>query len=144
MIDLRRLRADPEGVKAAIARRGEDVTPLDRVVELDERQRQLGVERDAVRNEVKGISRQVGDLHKEGRGDEAAELQDRSRDLGDRADALADEVESLGSEIREVLLRVPNTPSPDCPDGLTPEENPVVRQVGADPDSFPGHQRVPR
>ena len=143
MIDLRRLRADPEGVKAAIARRGEDVTPLDRVVELDERQRQLGVERDAVRNEVKGISRQVGDLHKEGRGDEAAELQDRSRDLGDRADALADEVESLGSEIREVLLRVPNTPSPDCPDGLTPEENPVVRQVGADPDSFPGHQRVP-
>ena len=49
MIDLRRLRADPEGVKAAIARRGEDVTPLDRVVELDERQRQLGVERDAVR-----------------------------------------------------------------------------------------------
>ena len=143
MIDLRRLRADPEGVKAAIARRGEDVTPLDRVVELDERQRQLGVERDAVRNEVKGISRQVGDLHKEGRGDEAAELQDRSRDLGDRADALADEGESLGSEIREVLLRVPNTPSPDCPDGLTPEENPVVRQVGADPDSFPGHQRVP-
>ena len=143
MLDLRRLRADPEGVKAAIARRGEDVTPLDRVVELDERQRQLGVERDAVRNEVKGISRQVGDLHKEGRGDEAAELQDRSRDLGDRADALADEVESLGSEIREGLLRVPNTPSPDCPDGLTPEENPVVRQVGADPDSFPGHQRVP-
>ncbi len=137
MIDLRRLRADPEGVKAAIARRGEDVTPLDRVVELDERQRQLGVERDAVRNEVKGISRQVGDLHKEGRGDEAAELQDRSRDLGDRADALADEVESLGSEIREVLLRVPNTPSPDCPDGLTPEENPVVRQVGADPESKP-------
>ena len=143
MIDLRRLRADPEGVKAAIARRGEDVTPLDRVVELDERQRQLGVERDAVRNEVKGISRQVGDLHKEGRGDEAAELQDRSRDLGDRADALADAGEALGSEIREGLLRVPNTPSPDCPDGLTPEENPVVRQVGADPDSFPGHQRVP-
>ena len=143
MIDVRRLRADPDGVKAAIARRGEDVASLDRVLELDERQRRLAEERDAVRNEVKGISRSVGDLHKEGRGDEAAELQSRSRDLGDRADAIAGEVDGLASEIREILLQVPNTPSPDCPDGLTPEENPVIRQVGADLDSFPEHQRVP-
>ena len=143
MIDVRRLRADPDGVKAAIARRGEDVASLDRVLELDERQRRLAEERDAVRNEVKGISRSVGDLHKEGRGDEAAELQSRSRDLGDRADAIAGEVDGLASEIREILLQVPNTPAPDCPDGLTPEENPVIRQVGADLDSFPEHQRVP-
>ncbi|MCP4845258.1 MAG: serine--tRNA ligase [Actinomycetia bacterium] len=143
MIDVRRLRADPDGVKAAIARRGEDVASLDRVLELDERQRQLAEERDAVRNEVKGISRSVGDLHKEGRGDEAAELQSRSRDLGDRADAIACEADGLASEIREILLQVPNTPAPDCPDGLTPEENPVIRQVGADLDSFPEHQRVP-
>ncbi len=143
MIDVRRLRADPDGVKAAIARRGEDVASLDRVLELDERQRRLAEERDAVRNEVKGISRSVGDLHKEGRGDEAAELQSRSRDLGDRADAIACEVDGLASEIREILLQVPNTPAPDCPDGLTPEENPVIRQVGADLDSFPEHQRVP-
>lgn len=143
MIDVRRLRADPDGVKAAIARRGEDVASLDRVLELDERQRRLAEERDAVRNEVKGISRSVGDLHKEGRGDEAAELQSRSRDLGDRADAIACEADGLASEIREILLQVPNTPAPDCPDGLTPEENPVIRQVGADLDSFPEHQRVP-
>ena len=143
MIDVRRLRADPDGVKAAIARRGEDVASLDRVLELDERQRRLAEERDAVRNEVKGISRSVGDLHKEGRGDEAAELQSRSRDLGDRADAIAGEADGLASEIREILLQVPNTPAPDCPDGLTPEENPVIRQVGADLDSFPEHQRVP-
>ena len=143
MIDVRRMRADPDGVKAAIARRGEDVASLDRVLELDERQRRLAEERDAVRNEVKGISRSVGDLHKEGRGDEAAELQSRSRDLGDRADAIACEADGLASEIREILLQVPNTPAPDCPDGLTPEENPVIRQVGADLDSFPEHQRVP-
>jgi len=143
MIDVRRLRADPDGVKAAIARRGEGVASLDRVLELDERQRRLAEERDAVRNEVKGISRSVGDLHKEGRGDEAAELQSRSRDLGDRADAIACEADGLASEIREILLQVPNTPAPDCPDGLTPEENPVIRQVGADLDSFPEHQRVP-
>ncbi len=143
MIDVRRLRADPDGVKTAIARRGEDVASLDRVLELDERQRRLAEERDAVRNEVKGISRSVGDLHKEGRGDEAAELQSRSRDLGDRADAIACEADGLASEIREILLQVPNTPAPDCPDGLTPEENPVIRQVGADLDSFPEHQRVP-
>ena len=142
MIDVKLLRADAEAVKAAIARRGEDVSPLDRVVEMDVRQRQAAEERDALRNEQKGLSRQVGDLHKQGRADEAGELQAQSRELGDRADALDAEVEDLVSQVREILLRIPNVPSPDCPDGLTPEENPVVRQVG-DLDGFADHQRVP-
>ena len=81
MIDIRLLRSDPEAVKAAIARRGEDTTGLDRAVELDAGQRALAEERDRLRNEVNTISREVGGLHRDGRADEAAELQARSREL---------------------------------------------------------------
>ncbi|MDP6868512.1 MAG: serine--tRNA ligase, partial [Acidimicrobiales bacterium] len=143
MIDIRLLRTDPDAVKAAIARRGEDTSGLDRVVELDARQRQLAEERDDVRNEVNTISKEVGGLHRDGKADEAAELQAQSRELGAREEALSTEVDGLAEEIREILLRVPNIPSDDTPEGLTEADNVVVRHEHWDPDAYGGHQRVP-
>ena len=143
MIDIRLLRSDPEAVKAALVRRGEDTSGLDRIIELDARQRALAEERDQVRNEVNTISKEVGGLHRDGKADEAAELQARSRGLGEREDALAGEVEMLAGEIRDVLLRVPNLPSADAPDGLTEADNVLVRHEHWDPDAYGEHQRVP-
>lgn len=143
MIDIRLLRTDPDAVKAAVARRGEDTAGLDRVVELDARQRQLAEERDQVRNEVNTISKQVGGLHRDGKADEAAELQARSRELGAREEALADEVDGLADEIRDILLRVPNIPSADAPEGLGEADNVLVRHEHWDPDAYGEHQRVP-
>ena len=143
MIDIRLLRTDSDAVKAAIARRGEDTSGLDRVVELDAQQRQLAEERDDVRNEVNTISKEVGGLHRDGKADEAAELQAQSRELGAREEALSTEVDGLADEIREILLRVPNIPSEDTPEGLTEADNVVVRHEHWDPDAYGEHQRVP-
>ena len=143
MIDIRLLRTDPEAVKAAIARRGEDTSGLDRVVELDAQQRQLAEERDQVRNEVNTISKEVGGLHRDGKAEEAAELQAQSRELGAREEALSAEVDGLADEIREILLRVPNIPSEHTPEGLTEADNVVVRHEHWDPDAYGEHQRVP-
>ncbi|HAQ23147.1 MAG TPA: serine--tRNA ligase [Acidimicrobiaceae bacterium] len=143
MIDIRLLRIEPEAVKAAISRRGEDASVLDRVVQLDIRQRSLAEERDQIRNEVNKISKQVGGLHRDGKTDEAAELQVRSRELGVREDELAAEVDSLAFEIREILLRVPNMPADETPDGLSEQENVLVRHENWNPDAYGEHQRVP-
>ncbi len=143
MIDIRLLRSDPEAVKAALARRGEDTSGLDQIIELDARQRALAEERDQVRNEVNTISKEVGGLHRDGKAAEAVELQARSRDLGDREDTLASEVDMLADEIRDALLRVPNLPSADAPDGLTEANNVLVRHEHWDPDAYGEHQRVP-
>ncbi|NIR36820.1 MAG: serine--tRNA ligase, partial [Actinobacteria bacterium] len=83
MLDIRLIRDDPEAVKAGIARRGEDPAAIDEVVDLDVRARAIGTERDDIRAEINQLSTQVGALHKEGRGDEAAALQERSRALGE-------------------------------------------------------------
>ena len=143
MIDIRLLRTDPQAVKAAIARRGEDPSGLDRLVELDAQQRQLAEERDQVRNEVNTISKEVGGLHRDGKAEEAAELQAQSRELGAREEALSAEVDGLAAEIREILLRVPNIPSEHAPEGLTEADNVVVRHEHWDPDAYGEHQRVP-
>ena len=142
MLDIRQLRADPDAVKAAAGRRGEDPSLLDEVIALDEQQRAAGRQADELRAEVKRISKEVGALHSAGRGDDAAGLQDRSRELGGQAQARAAEADELADQIRHRLLMVGNLPAEDCPDGSGPDDNVVAKAVG-DPRSAGDHQRVP-
>ena len=143
MIDVRLLRAEPDAVKQGLARRNIEVTEVDQVRDLDARQRQLGVERDDLRNRIKGLSAEVGALHREGRGDEAADRQAESRLLGEKEKAVATEGDLVASEIRELLLRIPNLPHADSPTGSTDADNPVVRIVGLDANAYAEHQRIP-
>lgn len=142
MLDIRQLRADPDAVKAAAGRRGEDPGLLDEVIALDEQQRAAARQADELRAEVKRISKEVGALRSAGRGDDAAGLQDRSRELGGQAQARAAEADELAEQIRQRLLMVGNLPAEDCPDGSGPGDNVVAKAVG-DPDSAGDHQRVP-
>lgn len=142
MLDIRQLRADPDAVKAAAGRRGEDPDLLDEVIALDEQQRAAARQADELRAEVKRISKEVGALRSAGRGDEAAGLQDRSRELGGQAQDRAAEADELAEQIRQRLLMVGNLPAEDCPDGSGPDDNVVAKAVG-DPESAGDHQRVP-
>ena len=143
MLNLRQLRAEPDTVKAAVARRGEPIAPLDQVIVHDERRRATVSEADELRAEVKRISAEVGALHRAGRAGEAEGLRARSRELGARIDELAAEAEQLSEWIRRILLFVPNLPAEDCPDGSGPDDNVVVRTVGYDPGAYGEHQRTP-
>jgi seryl-tRNA synthetase len=143
MLDIRRIRTEPAEVKAALARRGIATDDIDRVIELDERVRAVAAERDELRHQIKSLSKQVGVLHKEGRAGEAAEAQAESRRLGEREQELAATSTEAAADLRELLLVIPNTPHPDAPDGAGDADNPVVRVIGFDPDSYGPHQRVP-
>ncbi len=143
MLDIRRIRTDLDGVKADLARKGIDGSEVEAVAVADARQRELSVQRDDLRAQVKKLSAQVGRLHKEGRGDEAEALRDDSRRLGEKEAAVAAEADALAAEIRDRLLAIPNTPHPDVPDGLDDRDNPVLRVTGFDPDAYGPHQRVP-
>ena len=143
MLDIKLIRNDPEAVKAAVARRGEDASSIDQVVELDSRVRAIGTERDEIRSEVNRISKEVGAMHRDGRGDEAAALQEQSRELGEREKSLSDEADQLLTEVRTALLYVSNMPSPEAPDGLTEDDNVEVRVEDYDPASFADHQKKP-
>jgi seryl-tRNA synthetase len=144
MIDVRRLRNDFDAVLAASSRRGGDIgSQLVAARDLDTRQRALAAERDDVRARVKTLSKEVGTLRRDGRGDEAEKLQAESRDLGEQEAALGASAEAVAEELRDLLLRIPNLPAADAPDGASEAENPVLRTVGYDPDAYAEHQRVP-
>ncbi len=143
MLDVRQIRAEPEAVKAALARRGIDTSDIDRVRELDARQRALGSARDELRSKVKGLSNQVGSLHREGRSEEAAVRQAESRALGEEERTLAAEANDIATMIRDLLLRIPNLPHPDSPQGASDADNPVLRIVGFDASGYGDHQCQP-
>ena len=143
VIDVRLIRSDPDAVKAALGRRGEDLAPVDRVLELDRRQRELAQERDEIRHRVKELSKQVGGLRRDGEVDKAEALQAESRDLGRREGELDQEADALADEIRDLLLHIPNLPAADAPDGADETDNVELRRGGPDPEAYAEHQRVP-
>lgn len=144
VIDVRLLRTDPEGTRAALARRGkpELLQQLAEATSLDERLRDIQIRRDAMRAEVNDLSKQVGQLRRDGKADSADELQARSRGLGEQEKGLAAEADQLQAHLRDLMLLIPNLPHPEAPVGADETENPVVKGPFL-PAEFPDHQRVP-
>jgi seryl-tRNA synthetase len=145
VIDVRLLRADPEGVRAALSRRrqSEVLEQLDRAIAFDGLSRDIVAKRDAIRAEVNDLSKAVGELRRKGDTHGAEELQLRSRALGDHERVLANEFDIVQGDLRDVLLRIPNIPHPDVPDGANEIDNPVVKGPVNLPAEFPEHRRVP-
>jgi seryl-tRNA synthetase len=143
VIDVRLLRNDLAATKAALARKGVTAEEVDRAAALEAEHRQLLARAEALRAQVKSLSRQVGEALRSREEASAAELREESRRLGEE---LA-EVEKAESEaeaaLRDALLRLPNLPAPEAPDGEGAADNVVVRTVGWDPERYGEHQRLP-
>ena len=144
VLDLRRLRSDPDAIRGGLSRRGADVAAVvDELVATDVRQRELGTQRDDIRARIKVLSKDVGKLRGSGDADGAEALMAESRALGDQEKALDTEAEQLAATVHDLLLRTPNVPSDDAPDGAGEADNVVLRTEGYDPDAYGEHQRVP-
>ena len=144
MIDVRLIRNQPDVVRAALARRGspELAEQLEQAVAADVRLREIVAERDDIRARVNEVSKQVGALRKAGDADQAEQLQTRSRALGEDERLLAAESETVKARLRDLLLRIPNLPHPEAPDGADDRDNPVVTGPVALPAEFAPHQRA--
>jgi seryl-tRNA synthetase len=154
MIDIRLVRADPEGVRAALSRRSADFAKdLDELVAVDERWRAALASQEESRARVKELSREVAAARRAGDVARAEELAAESRLAGDLEKQYGAEADRLAEQRRRILLAIPNLPDPACPEGSGPEDNPVMSwsapwELGGDPQAaiesgFASHQRVP-
>ncbi|CAN5656882.1 serine--tRNA ligase [soil metagenome] len=144
MIDVRLLRTDAAAARSALARRHapEVLVQVDRAVELDVEVRSIQAKRDALRAEVNDVSKLVATKRREGDTAAAESLQAQSRALGDQEKKLADDLDVVQGELHELLLRIPNLPHPDAPDGTSDADNPVIKGPFV-PATFADCQRVP-
>jgi len=143
VIDVRLLRADLEATKAALARKKVSPDEVERAAHLDARRRQLTAQADQLRARVKALSRQVGEARRAGEDATAEALSEESKRAGAELATLEQEAGAVEAQLRDALLRLPNLPAEEAPDGGSEEDNVVVRTVGYDPGRYGPHQRVP-
>ena len=129
MIDIRRLRSDPDGSRTSLARRGDPgvLAQLDRILDLDRRRRELLTRTEALKAERNAASDEVARRKKnrEPADDLLAEL----KASGDRVKTLDAEVRVVDAELDAAVLLVPNFPHEQVPDGDA-TANRVVRTWG--------------
>src|SRR6202453_4830080 len=149
MIDLVQLRREPDSVKSALSRRGVPSATMDEIIALDVEHRRLLQEAEALRAQVKDLSRQVGEAHRSNDAATAKDLTEKSRDLGDEERSASDASDQVAKKLNSMLLMIPNVPDERVPDGVDESENVELRRwwVGMDEGApFPtyaAHQRVP-
>jgi seryl-tRNA synthetase len=144
MISILLIRDDPDAVKLAIARKGEATDAVDRLLASDARRRTVEAEANDLRAERNNGNRELGELMRTGRRDEADALKARLAPLSERIDALTAELAQLETAIEADLLLIPNLPHPSVPDGASADDNPVIRSWGepAAAGSAPPHWEI--
>jgi seryl-tRNA synthetase len=145
VLDPRRLRTDLDALRAGLSRRGDPaiLVDLDAAAAAAERAREVAAARDEVRATIKQLSKEVGRLRAQGQAEAAEATQAESRAQGERESELDVEHEAISTALRELLLRIPNLPAPEAPDGAGPDDNVVLRTEGFDAGAYGEHQRVP-
>ena len=131
MLQIAFIRENQEKVIKALAKRNMDAKSIvDEVVQLDEKRRATQVEMDNILSESNKLSKDIGELMKNGEKSKAAILKEKTVSLKEKSKELADKTDELAKELTEKLYTLPNLPADIVPEGKTPEDNLNVFQAG--------------
>jgi seryl-tRNA synthetase len=131
VIDLRAARNDPEGFRAAVARKGA-AEAFDALLAADERWRELVPRVDELRGRLKLKGKPT-----------PAELEQLNQ-VKDELRTVEDELGAAEAERDRLLEQVPNPPDSSVPDGDTEEDAEELRRVGDPSPEGPEHTEIGR
>ena len=127
MLDIKRIRMDAQEVKDALEKRHGDY-PIDRVLELDEKRRELLVHVEEMKAEQNKVSKEIPKLKKEGKDVEPIFAQ--MKELSEKVKEFDGQVKDVDDELRTLLLQIPNTPHHTVVEGESDEDNVEMRKDG--------------
>ena len=128
MLDIKRIRDNPDAVREGLRNRGDDTAAVDTVLELDRARRLLLSDVESLKARRNTVSKAIGLRRKNG--EDTAEAQKEMRELGKQVGELDQAVRDASTRLENALLRVPNVPGPGVPVGLGESANRVIRTEG--------------
>ena len=135
MLTLALIKENPEEVIARLAVKHFDGRgPITRVIELDKERREAQTTRDNQAARLNKLAAEIGALMKQGKKDEAEKVKAEVAELKENNRAIDERVKKAEAEITEILLSVPNVPSPMVPEGNGAADNVVEKTGGPMPD----------
>ncbi len=106
---------------------------IDKILELDNKRRQIQNKNDSILAEINILSKSIGILIKSGNTNEIEESKEKTARLKDESKTLGSDLESTEKEIKNLLDQVPNLPHISVPAGNGAEDNVLVREGGIKP-----------
>lgn len=133
MLDIKRIREDFDGVKAAVERRGKGDFGIGEVAELDKKRREVLAKVEAMKNKQSTTSKQIPKMKKAG--EDTTELMAEMKALSQEIKALDAEVSEIEENLKNAILNIPNTPHESVPMGEDDTDNVELRKWG-EPTAF--------
>ena len=130
MLQISRLRDDRETVLAGLAKRQfpQAEATINQLLELDDQRRSLQTKLDNLLAERNQLSKQVGDLFKQGKQEEAKAIRDEVSNLKTTAAATEEQLSTAKEELQELLVKLPNVPQDSVPAGVDEADNEVYQE----------------
>jgi seryl-tRNA synthetase len=130
MHDIRLIRDNPEGFDAALARRGVEPSAA-AVLELDRARRDVTTRMQEAQSRRNDASKQIGQAMAQGNTEKAEALKTEVAELKQALPELESADRDLGTQLNDLLARLPNLPAEDVPPGQDESANVEVAQWGA-------------
>lgn len=135
MLQLQQIRDQKEALIEAYQKRNLDAKPIvDAILELDEKRRATQTELDGTAAKMNQISKEVGNMYKLGKAQEAEELKKESTRLKEQVKTLQEELNDAASSLQEQLYLLPNIPHQSVPAGSSEEDNEEIFSAGKIPN----------
>lgn len=138
MLTLQQIRENPSEIVARLAVKGFDGKEvIDRVIALDNNRKRLQLDNDTKAAELNKLAARIGALMKEGKKEEAAQVKEAVAAIKENQKTIASQLSATETEIRDLLLTVPNVPCAMVPEGTCAADNVVEKTGGPMPDLGP-------
>lgn len=140
MLLVNQIRENYSGVLAGLQKRNISNASiiLDQVIALDDFRKSTQTQRDQIQAEANTISKQIGQLMKEGRAEEAVVIRERTSQIKEQIKDLEELFSNTEEELKALLYKIPNVPHTSVPAGKSAEDNEVVLENGVIPTLFEG------
>lgn len=135
MLEINFLREHKEtAIKALKKRKIDAEESITDVLRLDEQRRQNQVELDTALAQSNQLSKEIGQLFREGKKEEAEAKKAQTAELKQKIKDLQYEQEQTKHALENVLVSLPNLPHESVAEGATPDDNEEVSRHGAMPE----------
>ena len=132
MLDIKFIRENPDLVKENIKKKFQDhkLELVDKVLDLDEKRRNLQLQIDTLRMNRKKLSDTIGGYMREKKIEEAEKVKSEVASINAEISSLEEEENKVASELREIMLRIPNMIHDSVPIGKSDAENVELKRYG--------------
>lgn len=139
MLQIQRIRQQPEAIIEGLKKRGIDAAQtVNDLIDLDAQRRGIRHQMEEKQARSNALAKEIGQLFKSGKGEEANELKAETRTLKQDIKVLNEELQGLEEKEHDLILTLPNVPHESVPAGKDENDNEEIGRKGEIPTLHEG------